>query len=440
MNDSDELILNPGAFGQSRPGIPSFTIRQINLQLSALVEAAFPLLMVEGEIVDLSRPASGHLYFTLRDGAEQLQVAFFRNRHKGAPELKTGLRAMVTGSVSIYSPRSSYQLLAVRVGLKGSGDMQEELRRLKERLEREGLFDPAGKRPIPAFCRRLGVVTSPSGAAIRDILQVIERRHPGADVLIYPTPVQGAEAAPEIARAVRRASADGRCDLLIVGRGGGSREDLWCFNDESVVRAVAECAIPVISAVGHETDFVLTDLSADRRALTPTEAAELAFPRKDLLLEEVRELARRLAQLMHHARESGALRLEDCGMGRLARAPRRLAELYRQRLDELLRGIFVAWGRARERADPAMVATVGAQFALAASRLLARRREELAHLSARLDSISPLALTKRGFHVVETSEGGLLRGETAIREGDILRIRQAMRSIFARVEACRQES
>jgi exodeoxyribonuclease VII large subunit len=244
-----------------------YTVSRLNREARATLERGLGVLWVEGELSNFSQPASGHWYFTLKDRDAQLRCAMFRQRNSGIRFVpKSGQHVLVRGRISLYEPRGDYQLIADYMEEAGLGALNREFERLKAKLIAEGLCDPGRKRPLPAFPRRIGVVTSPTGAAIRDILHILRRRFPPASVLIYPTAVQGAAAVPEIVDALSLAAARNECDVLIVARGGGSIEDLWAFNDEAVARAICASPIPVVSGVGHEIDFTIADFVADARA------------------------------------------------------------------------------------------------------------------------------------------------------------------------------
>ena len=271
------------------------TPSQLNTLARSLLEDAFPLVWVEGELGNLSRPASGHLYFTLKDARAQVRCALFKPKSQWLKFVpRDGLRVLARGRLTLYEQRGDYQLVLDHMEEAGEGALRRAFEELKARLAAEGLFDPARKRPLPAFVRRLGVVTSPSGAAVRDVLSVLARRCPLLEVEVLPVPVQGANAAAQVAAMLRRAAASGRYDALLLTRGGGSLEDLWAFNDEALARAIAASPVPVVSAVGHETDFTLADFAADVRAPTPSVAAELLVPDGDELRRRVATLQSRM--------------------------------------------------------------------------------------------------------------------------------------------------
>src|SRR5882724_12638255 len=256
-----------------------YTVARLNNEVRLLLERGLSVVWVEGELSNLSQPSSGHWYFSLKDRDAQILCAMFRqkNTHIGFIP-KVGNAVLARGRVSLYEPRGDYQLIVEHLEEAGAGALQREYEKLKIRLAAEGLFAAERKRALPAFPRRIAVVTSPTGAAIRDVLNILRRRYPAASVLIYPTPVQGAAAAPGIVAALRAASAQRLCDVIILTRGGGSIEDLWAFNDESVARAIHASELPVVAGIGHEVDFTIADFVADARAPTPSGAAELVAP------------------------------------------------------------------------------------------------------------------------------------------------------------------
>ncbi len=359
------------------------------------LETGFPRVWVEGEVSNLRRPQSGHLYFTLKDERSRLAVVIFRSAAAGIGfELEEGLRIVVRGRITVYPPRGNYQLLASAAEPKGLGALQLALEQLKKKLEAEGLFAAERKLPIPPFPRRIGIVTSPTGAAIRDILQVVNRRFAGLKILINPARVQGSEAAGEIARAIDEFNRIGGVEVLIVGRGGGSLEDLWAFNEEAVVRAIARSRIPVISAVGHEIDWTLADLAADLRAPTPSAAAELVVSRKDDLLENVNSLARRLELSRSFAWENRRRRLERASGSPFLSDPSRLLIPYQQRIDDLIGQL----GR---------IPPLRARF----------YRQRLESLVSRLEALSPLNVLSRGYSITRGRDGKIIRDSAALKAG-----------------------
>jgi exodeoxyribonuclease VII large subunit len=321
------------------------TPRQVNDLIRGSIERHVPsTLHVVGEIGDLSRPSSGHLYFSLKGDASELRCVMWRSAAQTIKfEPTTGLDVIATGGIDVYVPRGSYQLVVRRLEPRGVGALELAFRQLKERLEKEGLFDPRRKRPLPVFPRRIALVTSPSGAALRDIVRAVERRFPAVELLLFPVRVQGEEAAAEIAAAIRRMSAyrdEARgVDVAIVARGGGSLEDLWAFNEELVARAIFECGVPIISGIGHETDVSISDLVADVRAATPTAAAEVATPVMNELQQRLWRAAERAARCIRIDVERCTRRLAQVAVrDSFARPARRLHESA-QRLDERMHNL-----------------------------------------------------------------------------------------------------
>lgn len=419
------------------------TVSELTVLVRDRLEREFPDVWLEGEVSTLRSPASGHLYFTLKDAQCQIRAVLFRNQAQRLRfALREGLQVVVRGRLTVYEPRGEYQVVADYLEPKGVGAWQLALEQLKERLAREGLFDESRKRPLPFFPRRVGLVTSLSGAAIRDMLVVLGRRCPSLDVLICPVPVQGEGAAPKIAAAVRTLSASGQVDVMIVGRGGGSLEDLWCFNEEVVVRAIAASKVPVVSAVGHEIDVTLADFAADYRAPTPSAAAEAVAPvladligaAADLRARLGRAMETRLVLMRHRVSESRHV------ASRLLLPVRRQA----QRLDDLsdrlgrsLRALLAGLGRrylmVRHElglASPAgLVRTTSVLVPQYVKRLeqqvrarLAWRRQTVRSLAGVLDGLSPLAVLARGYSIVQTvPEGTVVRRADAVEVGDEVR-------------------
>ena len=392
------------------------SVSEVTRLVKDTLETAFPSVWVVGEVSNLRRPRSGHVYFTLMDDRAQLRAVVWRGvAQRLRFQLADGLAVVARGAITVYSPRGEYQLVIQRLEPKGIGALELAFRQLKEKLEREGLFDPARKKPLPPFPTHVAVVTSPTGAAIRDILTVIRRRFPALRITLYPVRVQGEGAAREIAEAVAELNRLGGFDLMIVGRGGGSLEDLWAFNEEVVARAIAESDIPVVSAVGHEIDLTISDLVADRRALTPTEAAELVTPRRDQLLAELEGMRARLAQALRH---------------RLAEADGRLRELSaRLRPARLLEMV-----RLREQ----YLDDLGARWARAIERLAERARDRVLRVGVRLESLSPLGVLARGYSVTrEPATGRLLTSAEGVRPGVVIESILARGLLRSRVEQVR---
>lgn len=423
-----------------------FTVSQLNRAAKDLLETYLPLLWVEGELSNLSAPSSGHWYFTLKDAGAQVRCAMFRNRNqlvRFKPE--AGKKVLVRAKVSLYEGRGDYQLIVEHMEPAGLGDLQHQFELLKARLQSEGLFDPAYKKLLPLWPSRLGVVTSPTGAAIRDILHVLQRRFPALPVVILPVAVQGAEAATQIANAIHLANLHQVCDVLIVGRGGGSLEDLWAFNEEVVARAIHASDIPVVSAVGHEVDFTIADFVADLRAPTPSAAAELVSPNQMALNEELQRFERTLTRLIRQQLQWQKRQVQHL-RARLAH-PRQLLQQRAQRLDQLelrlTRAMRVRLGDANQR----LTHLNRCLQQLAPGRQLQQQRRHLEHLLDRLTraqrhllerhqqhltrsaqllhSVSPLNTLNRGYAIVLNDRGQVVREATEVQAGDRLQARLA---------------
>ncbi len=391
------------------------TVSELTAAVKDLLEGAFPAVWVAGEISDFARPRSGHCYLTLKDDQAQVRAVIWRGtaaRLRFEPH--DGLEVVCRGHVDVYAPRGTYQLIIDEMHPKGIGALELALRQLREKLAREGLFDPGRKRTLPRFMRRIAVVTSPTGAAIRDFLEVLRARWSGADVWIVPVRVQGDGAAEEIAAAVallnRLASPP---DCIVVTRGGGSLEDLWAFNEEAVVRAIFASKVPVVSAVGHEIDVTLSDLVADVRALTPSHAAGLVVPARDELAQGLRHAQSRLAAALKNRAATARSRLEAVARHRAFRRPL-------ERVHELARGLDEWEGRSL-RAVRSCVRTA---------------RERTESLAARLDSLSPLAVLGRGYSVTRrTADGQVVRDAGELKPGEQITTRFARGEARSRVES-----
>jgi len=394
-------------------GSPILTVTQLTHRIRNVLEETLGSVWVTGEVSNFRRPASGHCYFTLKDEGAQISVVMWRGLAAALKfQIEDGLSLIAKGELTVYEPRGQYQLVLRRAEPLGAGALQLAFLQLKEKLAAEGLFDKSRKKPLPAIPNRIGIVTSPTGAAIRDMLNVILRRWPAARILVIPARVQGREAAPEIAKAIETANTVPGLDVLIVGRGGGSLEDLWPFNEEIVARAIAASRIPIVSAVGHETDFTIADFAADVRALTPTDAAVKVAPDRRELLRSVASLAERLGQAL---------------LGRTARARERLAALGRS---YALRRPFDRIRVREQRLDD-----LCQRFYRSVEYLVALRKQRLSGAAARLESLGPLAVLQRGYSLTFTRpEDRLLRDASAARPGTLLRTRLAKGEVFSRVE------
>ena len=389
-----------------------FTVSQITRKIRASLEYNFSNVSILGEISNVRKPGSGHIYLTLKDKGSQLQAVVFRNiANKIKFELKDGMEVITFGSVTVYEPRGQYQLIINKIEPKGIGALQLAFQQLKEKLEKEGLFDQAHKKPIPFIPQKIGVVTSPTGAAIKDILNIIDRRFANIEILIYPVKVQGEGAAQEIAEAITALNALTDIDVIIAGRGGGSLEDLWAFNEEVVARSIYNSRIPVISAVGHEIDITIADLVADKRALTPSEAGELVVPRKDLLLDMLEKLNTRLLQSL-----TGKLRLSKERLVRVANSyamkqPFDRLRRWQQRLDEFAQRLNINITHA-----------------------LNTEREKLSGIAGKLESLSPLNVLKRGYTITTRLEDNKsLREVKGLNKGDKIKTNFSKGSVISTI-------
>lgn len=397
----------------------AYQVSEITAVIKRLLdrETLLQRVEVEGELSNFKRYPSGHAYFTLKDAKSVLKCVLFKGR--GAPsalfEPVNGNMVSVGGRIAVYERDGVYQLYADWIREQGKGDLMQAFEKLKAKLTAEGLFALERKKPLPPYPHAIGIVTSSAGAAVRDICKVAGRRNPGVALYLTDVRVQGQQAPEEICAGIRRLERFGGVDAIIVGRGGGSLEELWAFNDERVVRAIAACTLPVISAVGHETDVTLSDFAADVRAATPSQAAELAVPDSSAMLERVRKLQGRLALSVSNMLEKKALRLE-----RLTERPVLV------RPEELLYSYFLQTDRLQERL----------QIALPQS--IERERLKTGRLIARLDALSPLAVLARGYSLTER-DGRVLTDARQLVVGDTVKTRLAQGSFWSTVTAVCQE-
>ena len=440
------------------PAREVFTISRLNREARTLLERGLGSLWLEGEVSNLSRPGSGHWYFSLKDEAAQVRCAMFRQRNLLVRfPLKDGAQVLARGRVSLYEARGEFQVVVEHLEEAGEGVLRRRFEALKQKLYAEGLFDARHKQPLPPLPRRIGVVTSPTGAAIRDILHILARRFPAIPVLVYPVAVQGEAAPREIEQAIQLAGQRRDCDVLIVARGGGSLEDLWAFNDEAVARAMFACPIPIVSGVGHEVDFTIADFVADERAPTPSAAAERVVPDR---AEWLRSLAATGQRIVLATRR----RLEDANHAlqvreqRLARAhPGVVLRQHAQRLDELEGRLRLA-ARTRlervshrlataqgllQRASPGLrVAALRLRLDAATGNLaravrgrVGERRQRFELAARALHAVSPLATLDRGYAIVADAAGTVLQDTAALRPGDRVTARLARGGFSAEVLA-----
>jgi len=439
-----------------------YSVSRLNREVRSVLERGLGVIWVEGELSNFSQPSSGHWYFSLKDRGAQLRCAMFRMQNSLVGFTpRDGAHLLLRGRISVYEARGEYQLIVEHVEEAGVGALKHEFERLKTRLAAEGLFALERKRPLPRFPQRIGVITSPSGAALHDILHILARRFPPAAVLIYPAPVQGAAAVPALMAALATAGARAECDVLILARGGGSLEDLWAFNDERLARAIAICPLPVVSAVGHEIDFTIADFVADVRAPTPSAAAELVVPDRVACLEAVRRTAERLALSMRRELRTIVTRVESA-QRRLARAhPGVRLQQQTQRLDELTLRLKGATRAGVQRDSLRLAELQRRLMQRSPDRLLEQQRsrhqdlllrlrhaaaarmsaaaQRLALAQRALNAVSPLATLARGFAIVTRADGALVTDAAGIAPGEEIDARLARGILTARVTGRREE-
>jgi exodeoxyribonuclease VII large subunit len=455
--------MNPTDSGGRQPARDVLTPSQLNTLARDLLEGAFPLIWVEGELSGVSRPGSGHLYFCLKDARAQVRCAMFKPKSTWLKFIpREGMRVLARGRLTLYEARGEYQLVLDHMEEAGEGALRRAFEALRAKLTAEGLFDTDRKRPLPVHPRRLAVLTSPSGAAVRDVLSVLARRFPLLHVEILPVLVQGASAAAQITAMLRRASASGRYDVILLTRGGGSLEDLWPFNDEQLTRAIVASAVPVVSAVGHETDFSLADFAADLRAPTPSAAAELLVPSQDEILRRLRALDARGRHLQRQQLRAMMQRADRAALRLHALRPQARLQLLCRRQAEGLRRLAAAWQR-RIAADRARLRHADAVLRAAhPQRRLARLQERLALLGPRpqvavgrrlaadalrlralartLHTVSPLATVARGYAILQQPDGRVVRSVLDAAPGDRLDARLADGTLVVRVEKAMNRS
>lgn len=448
----------PDDFPDNAPALPVLTVSELNRMARRALESQLPLLWVEGEVSNFTRAASGHWYFSLKDVNAQVRCVMFRGRNQFADFTPAnGDHVEIRALPSLYEARGEFQLGAEAIRRAGAGRLYEAFLKLKAKLEAEGLFDPMTKRALPRFPRTVGIVTSPQAAALHDVLTALARRMPGLPVILYPTPVQGAGAGAQIAAAIRTAGERAECDVLLVCRGGGSLEDLWAFNDEAVSRAIAASPMPVVSGVGHETDFTLADFAADLRAPTPTAAAELASPVRQELLQQLDHLSR---QLHHHY-----ARRQHSEMQRLDYLARRLvhpAEQLRRRqteLNQLAQRLHHASGTRLTREqlriarlsqrlvtprhviqrEQQRLGALGLRVQRAVQGGFGQHRLNLARLASSLAHLNPEGVLARGYSIVQRENGSVVQDAAMLDAGEKIGIRLHRGQIRATVDSTRED-
>jgi exodeoxyribonuclease VII large subunit len=441
----------------SRPDRDIYSVSRLNREVRVLLERGFGSLWLEAEISNFARPSSGHWYFSLKDATAQVRCAMFRQRNMlCAFTARDGQKVLVRARIGLYEPRGEYQLIVDHMEDAGLGALKRQFEELSAKLSLEGLFAAERKRPLPSLPRRIGIITSPTGAAVRDILHVLARRFPATAVLIYPVSVQGAQAAAEIVAALEVTGRRAECDVLILARGGGSLEDLWAFNDERLARAIVASPIPVITGIGHEIDFTIADFAADVRAPTPSAAAELVVPDAEEWLnayvrfgarlqrgmrrrleehrERLRWLTGRLDQVSPAARLGAqAQRLDELEQA-LVRALRRRLQEHRERLRWLSGRAAQVSPSTRLTQQLLRLKNLDQRLSRAWRHALDSRREKLLPLVRTLNAVSPLATLERGYAIVSVEGGAILRNAAHAKPGTIIEARLAQGRVRAKVE------
>ncbi|MGY6037224.1 exodeoxyribonuclease VII large subunit [Aeromonas sp. AE23HZ002T15] len=435
-----------------------FTVTRLNSAVRMILEQDLGLVWLTGELSNLAMPSSGHWYFSLKDMSAQVRCAMFKGNNRRVPfRPQDGMQVLVQARVSLYEPRGDYQLIIESMQPAGDGMLALRFEELKRRLGAEGLFDEGRKRPLPREPRAVGLVTSATGAALHDMLTVLKRRAPDLPVFIYPAQVQGSAAIGQIVTAIALANRRAEVDVLIVGRGGGSLEDLWCFNEEAVARAIAHSAIPVVSAVGHEVDVTISDFAADLRAPTPSAAAELVAPDRSARAQRLAHLHQRIAQAMARRQTTASHQFALLQKRLDHQDPKRRLEQQSQRLDELAsrlqqllasrlhqgeRRLTSLDRRLQAKSPERLLAAGKRRHQLAEERLhalIAKRQDladhRLAMLSARLDGVSPLATLGRGYSITRTERGEVISRASQTAPGQTLVTTLAEGSLTVRVDS-----
>jgi len=430
-------------FTTSAPQETAFSVSQLNKQIQQLLEASFPWILVEGEISNLAKPGSGHWYFSLKDDKTQIRCAMFKGKNSAVRfRPKDGDMVRLRARVTFYGPRGDCQLSVESMESAGEGALQQAFERLKTNLQLEGLFDAKHKKPLPTKPERVAIITSPIGAAVRDMIIAFRRRFPLTELTILPSLVQGQDAAKNILRQLQRADDSGHFDAIVLGRGGGSLEDLWSFNDEALARAVFNAKTPIVSAVGHETDFTITDFVADVRAATPTAAAELLSPDRNQLLRQIEQQEKQLVRRMLRILEQGQQQLDF--MTKRIRHPRERIEQQQTQLDQLKRRLQQSMQRKvseqqtqtanlvhrLERNSPTRrivqdrqkLIDIDTRLARALSNTLANKQTAFARVIDKLNLVSPLNTLSRGY-AIASKDKQVIRSIDDVEKGDAIKIR-----------------
>ena len=431
-----------------------YTVSRLNREVRTILETGFPLLWIEAELSNFARPASGHWYFSLKDEAAQVKCAMFKNRNQLVKVLpKNGNQVLVRAKISLYEPRGDYQLIIEHMEEAGDGALRRQFELLKNKLSQEGLFDAQNKKAIPDNVRRVGIITSSSGAAIHDILTTLKRRYPMDKTIIYPVPVQGKGASQKIAAALYKANQRNEVDVLIVARGGGSLEDLWQFNEEVVARAIYESSIPVVTGIGHEVDFTIADFVADQRAATPTAAAELISPDRYQYLQRLKSIESHLVYLIEQRLQRKQQQLD--WLGKRLRHPKDQLAIIKNRLNELQqRNIAAIKSRLQiniskvhllqakvQQHNPAHTVkqlrqkydSLTIRFNKAGKQIIPTRREKLKQLVFTLDAVSPLHTLKRGYAIIKDDQNHIVRNVKDTRVNQVIKTELAQGSILSTI-------
>jgi exodeoxyribonuclease VII large subunit len=439
-----------------------YNVTRLNREVRAVLEGSFPLLWVEGEISNLARPSSGHIYFSLKDPSSQVRCAMFRgNRLRLRFQPANGQQVLIRARVSLYEGRGEFQLVAEHMEPSGEGALRLAFEQLKQRLAAEGLFDPARKRPLPRFPSQIGVITSPSGAAVRDVISVLGRRFPGIPLLIYPVQVQGEAAPGQIVRALELAAGRADCEVLILCRGGGSLEDLIAFNDETVARAIRTCPIPVVVGVGHEIDYTIADFAADQRAATPSAAAELASPDRADWLQRFARIGARVLQAQQALLETRKQRSAHLAQRLQRLHPGQRLRQQQQRLDEWERRLHQTMTRRHERGAERLARlrsrllgqtpahrldrlrlrqhNLGQRLDRGMQQGLQNQAQRLGRAADTLDAVSPLATLNRGYSISRLPGGEVLRDSAQTKPGEQVETRLARGRILCKVVVSQTE-
>lgn len=431
---------------QTSPNRTVFSVTELNRAVATLLESEFSWTWVEGEISNLAKPASGHIYFTLKDSGAQIRCAMFKSRTrdlKFKPE--NGQKVLLRGKVSLYAARGDYQIIVDKMDEAGDGALQQQFEALKLRLSQEGLFDQDKKQEIPEHPGTIGIITSRSGAALHDVLSVIQRRFPLTPVKLFPVPVQGVEAAPAICNAIIQMDKHHSCDVLLLVRGGGSLEDLWAFNEESVARAIYACTIPIISGIGHEIDFTIADFVADLRAATPTAAAETVTADQEALLQTTLWYGQRITQLLNEKIESLGILHNHLKKRLEQQHPSAVLDRLSQRLDDLSLHMHQAWKvyfqqktsqllqtKTRLLAESPehrlthlqqQLANYSRQLPLSMNNHLHQHKLKLSNFASTLNALSPLQTLCRGYSVTYDASGQALTNASGLETGDTIKTR-----------------